>query len=120
MTPNKKSFILPLFMVAVGTGWLLTTLGVVPRVDWAWTLGLAVVGLLAFVLSGFDKVTVVIGPFFLIASLLSVLRQTDRLEWDIELPVLVIVAGLLLLVARLPSVPLPGWIEQSSQSPPKK
>ena len=113
MKPDKKTLIFPLLLITLGTGWLLTTLGVAPGVNWAWTLGLAVLGFLTVIVGGFDKVTAVVGPFLVIASCLSLLRQTGRLELDIEIPILVIVAGVLILVARLPAVPPPKWVSQA-------
>lgn len=110
MKPAKKTLLLPITLITVGTGWLLTTLDIAPNIDWVWTLGLAVVGLLTFAISGIDKVTVVVGPFFIIASLLSVLRQTGKLPFDVEVPVLVITSGVLLLLARLPVIPIPNWM----------
>lgn len=114
---SDKTIVLPVLIITIGSGWLLTTLGVGPGIDWVWTLALAVVGLLTFGLGGIDKVTVVVGPFFLIASCLSVLRQTGRLETDIEVPLLVILVGVLLLVARLPAIPPPKWIIKDSSPP---
>ena len=108
--PDKKTLVLPILLIAVGVGWLLTTLGIAPGIDWIWTLGLAVVGFLAFAVGGFDKVTFVTGTFFIVASCLALLRQTDRLRPDIEVPILVILAGVLLLVARHPSIPVPKWL----------
>jgi len=116
MKPDKKTLLLPILLIAVGVGWLLTTLGVAPGIDWVWTLGLAVVGLLAFVVAGFDKVTVVVGPFFVLASCLSILRQTGRLRLDIEVPILVILAGVLLLIARSPAIPVPGWLVEAQKA----
>lgn len=110
MKPDKKTLVLPILLIAVGVGWLLTTLGVVPGVDWVWTFGLAAFGLLTFAVGGLDKVTVVIGPFFILASCLSILRQTDRLHIDVEVPILVIIAGVLLLAARAPAIPAPKWL----------
>ena len=91
MSSNSRAqLVIPVLIIAVGVGWLLTAQGYAPGVNWIWILGLGVVGILTFVLSkGFDKVSVVLGPFFLLASLLSVLRQTGRLSLDIEMPVLV-------------------------------
>lgn len=106
---GRLSLILPLLLIVLGTGWLLTTLGIAPALDWIWILSLALTGVLFFVIGGFDKLTVVAGPFFLIASLLSVLRQTDRLALNTEVPVLIIVAGVLLLVARSSRIPMPQW-----------
>lgn len=112
---DKKTLILPLLIISIGSGWLLTTLGIVLGINWIWTLGLAVVGLLSFAVSGIDKSTVVIGPFFLIASCLSVLRQTGRITLDVEVPILVIVIGCLLLVARNKSIPIPDWVVLESK-----
>ncbi len=125
MKPSSKTLIFPLLLITIGLGWLLTTLGVAPGIDWVWTLSLAAMGLLAFFIAGCDKITIVVGPFFFIASVLSVLRQTGRLRVDVEIPVLVIVAGVLLLIARSPAGPIPKWVTEQSElsssakSPPK-
>lgn len=112
MTPDNKTLVLPILLITVGAGWLLTVLKVAPGIDWVWTLGLAIVGLMTFALSGLDKLTVVVGPFFIAASFLSILRQTGRLAMDVEVPILVILAGVLMLVARAPAIPLPKWVIQ--------
>jgi len=107
---SRAPLVIPILIIVVGVGWLLTAQGFAPSINWIWTLGLGVVGILTFVVSkGFDKVSMVIGPFFLLASLLSVLRQTGQLRLDIEVPLLVISIGVLLLVAQLPAIPKPGW-----------
>ena len=107
---SKAPLVIPILIIVVGVGWLLTAQGFGPGINWIWTLGLGVIGILTFVVSkGFDKASVVIGTFFLLASLLSVLRQTGQLGLEIEVPVLVISIGVLLLVAQLPAIPKPGW-----------
>jgi hypothetical protein len=110
-----KALIVPILLITLGIGWLLTTLGVVPEVDWVWTLGVALVGILAFALGGFDKVTFVVGTFFLLASFLSVLRQTGELHLDIEVPILVIAAGVLMLIAQSRFIPVPRWVIESQR-----
>ncbi|MFO0012055.1 MAG: hypothetical protein ACK553_04870 [Planctomycetota bacterium] len=110
MKPDKKTLLLPVLLITIGIGWLLSTLGVAPNIDWVWTLGLAAAGLLTLAIGGFDKSTVVVGPFFLIASFLSVLRQTGRISLDVEVPILVIVVGVLLLIARVTAIPNPRWM----------
>jgi hypothetical protein len=116
-----KSLVIPILLIVLGIGWLLTTLGLVPQIDWVWTLGVALTGILVFVICGFDKVSVTVGPFFLIASGLSVLRQTGRLAIDLEIPVLVIAAGMLMLVAHLKIIPAPKWlIETRSEAANKR
>lgn len=110
MPQDRTSLILGVLLVAVGGGWLLSSLGFIPSVDWAWSLGLAVIGVLAVILCGFDKVSFVVAGFFVLASLLSVLRQIGVVNVDVEVPVLVLAAGLLLIAARSSAVPLPRWI----------
>src|SRR5262249_24490709 len=81
MRSNRQApLVIPILIIIVGVGWLLTAQGFGPGINWVWTLGLAAIGILTFLLSGFDKVSVVVGPFFLVSSLLSVLRQTGGLD----------------------------------------
>lgn len=112
MSPDKKTLIVPVSLVTVGTGWLLSTLGIVPELDWVWVIGLAAIGLLTFAVGQFNKLTVVVGPMFLLTSCLSVLRQTGRLTFDVEVPVLVIALGMLMMVARMAVIPSPNWMIQ--------
>jgi hypothetical protein len=116
MKPDPKAILFPFLLITVGTGWLLTTLGVAPGIDWVWTLCLAAVGLLSFVMGGIDKVTIVVGPFFILGSCLSILRQTGRLHLDVEVPILVIISGFLLLIASMPIIPVPTWVIRQSES----
>jgi len=111
MAPNNRSrLIIPILILVVGVGWLLTALGVGPGINWIWTLGLGFIGIMIFVLAkGVDKVSLVLGMFFLLANLFSLLRQIGQLTIDVEVPLLVISIGVLLLIAQLPVIPKPGW-----------
>lgn len=103
--------ILAILIITVGVGWLLSAQGIGPGINWVWTLGLGIVGVLTFVISGgLDKVSVIVGPFFLAGSLLSILRQTGELSVNLEVPILVILLGTLLLLAQLPRIPPPAWL----------
>jgi hypothetical protein len=113
--PSAKRLVIPILIVVVGLGWLLTIEGIVPGVNWVWSLGLGIVGVLLLV-RGINKFSVVVGPFFLIAALLSIVRQTGRMSIDAEVPVLVIILGLLMLVAQLPLIPAPQWVSEVPQS----
>ncbi|MDA0836078.1 MAG: hypothetical protein O2955_20830 [Planctomycetota bacterium] len=113
MNPAKLTLLLPILLITVGTGWLLTALEIAPNIDWIWTLGLLIVGVMTFVLGGFDKATFVVGGFFIIASSMSVLRQTGRITLNIEVPVLVIASGVLMIFARSSKIPTPGWVQDS-------
>ena len=68
---NKGTLVVPILMIVVGIGWLLSTLNIIPEINWLWTAGL-----LPFALGGLGKVNIVVGRWFLSASVLSVLRQS--------------------------------------------
>ena len=112
MTASQKSLVISLLTITVGVGWLLTAKQIVPQINWVWTLGMAVCGVLMFALMGFDKLSFVLGVFFLVCSAMSVLRQQKWLSVETEAPVLVIVAGVLLLIARSRKVPVPDWFQK--------
>ena len=120
---TRPRLVIPILIIIVGVGWLLTAKGFAPGINWIWTLALGTIGILTFVVStGVDKVSIVIGPFFLLASILSILRQTGRLSLEVEVPILVIAIGVLLLIAQLPFVGRPAWFSSpwpaAGPSPP--
>lgn len=88
-----KKLAVPILTIIVGVGWLLDVLEFIPGVDWVWTVGLAAAGILCVAVGGLNKLSVVTGPFLIVASVCSLLRQTGYLTVDREIPVLVIVLG---------------------------
>ena len=99
----KKAF-LPLLIIATGIGWILSTNNIMPGVNWAWILVIAVAGIMSMC-DGLNKLTFVLGPMLLISSVMIVLLQSERLKIEMGFPVLVTSLGLLMLVARLSSLP---------------
>ena len=112
--------VVPILTILVGVTWLLNVLGIMPGVDWMWTGGLAAAGILSFAIGGLNKLTLVTGPFLLVASVCSLLRQTGRLAADREIPVLVIVLGVLMLVAQLSRLPVPDVLRPEDDDGGKK
>ena len=111
MKKSKAGLLIPILGIGLGVAWLLTTLKILPGVDWVWTGGLGLCGILALALGGLNKFSVVVGPFLLIGSIFSVLRQTGKLAVDIELPILFIIFGVLLLAGYLLPLPLPDFLQ---------
>lgn len=103
---NKK-ILVPILVIIAGGAWLLNELGIMPGVDWLWSIGLATAGILTIILGKTNKTTIVTGPFLLVAALSSILRQTDRLTLNREIPILIIVLGILMLVAQFIKQPAP-------------
>ena len=112
MNHKHKPVLVAVCLIALGTAWLLNNLGVMPGVEWIWTLGLASVAVVIIGISGLDKLTVVVVPLLILASIASVLRQTGRLSANYEIPGLVIAAGLLVLVSHLSPLPPPAWLAE--------
>jgi hypothetical protein len=99
----KKAFV-PLLIIATGIGWILTTNKVIPGVNWPIVLLIAVAGILSLC-RGLSKLTLVLGPMLLLGSVVMVMLQTKRIQIEMGLPVLVVAFGVLMLVARLSSLP---------------
>lgn len=106
-----KKLVVPILTVIVGVTWLLNVLAIIPGVDWMWTVGLAAVGILTMAVGGINKLTLVIGPFLMVASVCSLLRQTHRLLVDREIPVLVITLGVLMLISQISRLPMPKALQ---------
>jgi hypothetical protein len=111
MLKEREPLLFASGLVVVGAAWLLNSFEVIPGVEWVWTLPLGVMGIIALAW-GINKVTVVVGPFLIVASVLSILRQTDRLRGDHEAPILMIVLGVLMLVSYFSRLPVPPWVNQ--------
>jgi hypothetical protein len=107
--------ILAVLVIGLGTAWLLNSLEIIPGVDWLWSGGLGVAGILFLAARGIDKFTFVIGSFLLISSVCSILRQTGRLRPDIELPILFIVFGVLILASMLLPLRTPEVFSEEKQ-----
>src|SRR5687767_12662722 len=110
MTRKRKPVLIAVCLMALGTAWLLNNIGVMPGVNWVWTLGLAAVAVVILAASGVDKLTVVVVPLLILASIASVLRQSGRISANYEVPALVIIAGALVLISHLLPVPVPAWL----------
>jgi hypothetical protein len=100
-----KDAALPVILILLGATWLLHTLNWLPDIHWLWVIGLAGAGVAILLLDGITKSSIVAGPLLILAGLMSFLRQSHGLGWNIEIPVMLIAAGILMLAARSPSVP---------------
>ncbi len=111
----QKQYIVPILVIVIGVGWLLNVQGILPKIDWIWTCGLAAAGILTLIIGGLDKLTAVVGPFLIVSSIFSVLRQTDRMTVEQEVPILTIILGVLLLLVNVLKLPSPGILEEDGK-----
>ena len=105
MKQNKNEIVVPVLLVAVGVGWLLSSYGIVPEVVWFWPLGLAAAGVLMLAVQGPNRVSVVLGPFLILAAVLSVARQSGIISWEQEMPILLIGLGVLMIASKFSNLP---------------
>jgi hypothetical protein len=108
-----KDSALPVILIVLGAAWLLNSLDWLPEVHWLWIIGLAGAGIAILALDGITKSSVVAGPLLILAGAMSFARQYYDLGWRFILPVMLIGAGVLMLVARLPSIPPSRQFERS-------
>jgi len=96
---------LPIALIATGALWLLFTLDWIPSFDWVVTLVLVASGMGILLLEGITRKSVVSGPLLIALGGAWYLHFRYGMHWRYLVPVLFIVAGVLLLVARLPAIP---------------
>jgi hypothetical protein len=111
--------IVAVLVIALGIGWLLNALDVIPGVDWLWTGGLGVAGILVIAANGIDRFTFVVGLFLVVSSVFSVLRQRGSLRPNIEMPVLFIIFGVLLLLSLLLPLATPKFLSDEQRDEKK-
>jgi hypothetical protein len=115
MSGSKARFVVPILVVTLGVAWLLNVLKVIPGVDWIWTGGMAVIGILTLAFGGINKLTVVLGPFLLAGAVCSFLRQRETLDINKEIPLLVIVLGCLLILAQVLPLRTPDVLKSDQE-----
>jgi hypothetical protein len=113
---TRSMVIVAVLVIVLGIAWLLNTLDVIPGVDWLWTGGLGITGILVIAANGINKFTFVVGLFLVVSSVFSVLRQTGSLRPNIEMPVLFIIFGVLLLLSLVLPLATPKFLREEQES----
>jgi len=103
-----RRVVAPLFLIAIGVGWLLSAKQVLPGVSWIWVLLLGTAGLSVLLVGRLTRSSLIVGPFLILWGTASFLRQTGRIPAEVEVPSLIIALGVLLLVARFAPLPEAG------------
>ena len=98
-------FVIPTLIIGFGAIWLLDALDVRIPLGFAWTCLLFAIGVLILAGTGFNKEGFPWGTFFLAAGVCSILRQSGQLAVRVELPVLVIILGVLLGINQTGLIP---------------
>ena len=106
-----RGVIFPILLIMLGAGWLMNSLDIFPSVSWLIILGLCSAGLAVLAIEGVNKSTVVVGPMLIAAGATTFLRQQYQLPLSIQWPILMILCGLLMLLAKS------NWIAPANKRP---
>jgi hypothetical protein len=96
---------LPVTLIVVGLGWLLWEFRLFPDVDWIIGIGFIVGGIAVLALDGLNKNSVVVGPFLVAIGLAWLAHDRYGTQWRYIVPVMLVLLGALMLIARSPRVP---------------
>ena len=104
-SPTLRDSILPVTLIAAGAVWLLFNLDWIPSFDWVVTLVLVGSGLGILLLEGITKRSIVGGPLLIALGMMWFLHFHYWVQWRYLAPLLFIIVGLLMLVARMAIIP---------------
>ena len=96
---------LPITLIVVGVVWLLWYQGWLPDKDWVIAIGFIAAGVAVLLLDGITRNSVVMGPFLIAIGIAWVIHDRYRTSYALIVPSMLVILGLLMLVARSPSIP---------------
>lgn len=95
-----RGIVFPVALIVIGAGWLLNEMNYFPSVSWIVIIGLFVAGCAVLALEGVNKSTIVLGPMLIAGAVTTFLRQQYGLGLSVQWPVLLMLCGCLMLLAR--------------------
>ena len=100
-----KDASLPVTLIAVGLGWLLWEFRLFPDVGWIISLGFIAAGVAVLAIDGINKNSIVVGPFLIAIGVAWLAHDRYGTHWRLIVPVMLVLLGGLMLIARSPRVP---------------
>ncbi|MBV8680577.1 MAG: hypothetical protein JO338_09030 [Aquitalea sp.] len=101
----KKSAALPITLICLGSVWFLKSTALLPNTSTLLALLLAAAGCLLLIIDGFNKSTLVSCPLLIYAGAAIYLRDNSGLQLSHLLSLGMVLAGLLMLLARSKRIP---------------
>ncbi len=96
---------LPVTLIVVGIIWILWYLGLLPDREWVIAIGFIAAGAGVMALDGVTKNSVVMGPFLMAIGGAWIVHDRYRTSYALIVPAMLVLLGVLMLVARSPSIP---------------
>src|SRR5262245_5333098 len=100
-----KDASLPITLIVVGLVWLAWHFHFIPDVDWMIGGGFIVAGVAVLAIDGINKHSIVSGPLLIGAGVAWLLHDQYRVSWSVMIPMILILVGVLMLIARDPRIP---------------
>jgi uncharacterized membrane protein YhhN len=102
-----NKFIGPLVLFLVGLGLLLIQLDLFPAGKVMWTGGLLIGSVCVFLNQGFNKSSFIPGTILLTLSILSLVRYNTGLSFEMEIPIILMVVGVIMALNKTSLIPDP-------------
>lgn len=96
---------LPLVLIVLGTLWFLKTTDILPATSSLIAMFLVVAGIVVLIVDGFNKQTVVWGPFLMYCGLAVYLIKSYHMSYSPIFALGLVVLGLFMLIARSEHIP---------------
>jgi hypothetical protein len=100
-----KDAALPITLIVVGLIWLCWYFGWFRDVDWLVSIGFIAGGIAVMVMDRITKNSIVVGPLLMAIGVAWLVHDRYRLSWALLIPLLLVLLGVLMLVARNPAIP---------------
>jgi hypothetical protein len=100
-----KDASLPITLIIVGVVWLVWHFRLFPDIDWVIALAFAAGGIAVMVFDGINKNSIVIGPILIAMGGAWALHDHYRVSWSLIIPLLLVLLGVLMLIARSAAIP---------------
>jgi len=96
---------LPITLIVVGSAWLLWHFRLFPDIDWIIAAGLVLGGIAILYLDGITKNSIVSGPILISTGIAWALHDRWHVTWFVLMPMLLVLLGVLMLIARRANIP---------------
>ncbi|MBP6117215.1 MAG: hypothetical protein KBC57_01575 [Neisseriaceae bacterium] len=108
---------LPLVLIVLGTLWFLKTTDILPATSSLIAIFLVVAGIVVLIVDGFNKQTVVWGPFLMYCGLAVYLVKSHYMTYSPILALGLVILGVFMLIARSEHIPYKKAPAYKSQNP---
>jgi hypothetical protein len=97
---KQRSAAFPIVLIAIGGGWLVNELQLMPQMGTLIILGLIAAGVAVLAFEGINKSSVITAPMLIATGFAVYLKDYHGLGLKLAIPALMVLAGLLMLLAR--------------------